>query len=337
MTDFFDQEPAVQIGRLEAAGRAALREWGIADASLDLIKHRENAVFRMTAGDRIGALRIHRHGYHTDAELASEIQWMQALSGAGIQVPEVIPTESGAPFVSYAADGLPGTMQIDLFEWIDGEQLGSVEEGVADASAVDRTFATLGELAAKVHNQAVSWSLPEGFTRHAWDADGLAGESPHWGRFWEIEAASDGQRALLTAARARIHDDLSALPKSPGTYSMIHADFAAENIMVDRGGIRLIDFDDAGFGWHPFELVTALIFIRDEPYYERAEAALIEGYRRHRPMTDEQLAMLPLFFLARSTTYVGWVHTRSETDTARELTPWLLDLACGLADDYLTT
>ena len=81
MTDFFDQVPAVQIGRLEAAGRAALREWGIADASLDLIKHRENAVFRMTAGDRIGALRIHRHGYHTDAELASEIQWMQALSG----------------------------------------------------------------------------------------------------------------------------------------------------------------------------------------------------------------------------------------------------------------
>ena len=77
--------------------------------------------------------------------------------------------------------------------------------------------------------------------------------------------------------------------------------------------------------------------MRDEPYYERAEAALIEGYRRHRPMTDEQLAMLPLFFLARSTTYVGWVHTRSETDTARELTPWLLDLACGLADDYLTT
>jgi Ser/Thr protein kinase RdoA (MazF antagonist) len=337
VTDFFEQEPAVQLERLETAGRAALREWGINDASLDLIKHRENAVFRMTAGDRTGALRIHRHGYHSDDELRSELQWMQALAEAGIQVPEIVPTTSGGSFVSYFAEGLPGTLQIDLFEWIDGKQLGSVEEGVTDESAIEETYRTLGELAAMVHNQAVSWTLPGGFTRHAWDADGLAGDAPHWGRFWEIEAASDEQRALLVAARDRIHEDLSALSKSPGGYSMIHADFAAENIMVDRDGVRLIDFDDAGFGWHQFELVTALIFIMDEPYFERAQAALIDGYRQHRQLTEEQLALLPLFFLARSTTYVGWVHTRSETDTARELTPWLLELSCGLADNYLTT
>jgi Ser/Thr protein kinase RdoA (MazF antagonist) len=335
MTDFFDQDPAVQIERLEAAGRAALHEWGIDDASLELIKHRENAVFKMTSGDRIGALRIHRHGYHSDAELKSELQWMQALSESGIQVPEFIPARNGNPFVSYRAEGLPGATQIDLFEWIDGEQLGSVEEGVADESAVDSTFGTLGELAAKVHNQAVSWTLPDGFTRHAWDAEGLAGETPHWGRFWEIEAASDEQRDLLVAARARIYDELSALPKSPGSYSMIHADFAAENIMLDRDGVRLIDFDDAGFGWHQFELVTALIFINGEPYFDRAKDALVDGYRKHRQLTDEQLTSLPLFFLARSTTYVGWVHTRSETETAKELTPWILDLACGFAKDYL--
>ena len=59
-----------------------------------------------------------------------------------------------------AADGLPGELQIDLFEWIDGEQLGSVEEGVADESEVERTFGTLGELAARVHNQATTWTLP---------------------------------------------------------------------------------------------------------------------------------------------------------------------------------
>jgi Ser/Thr protein kinase RdoA (MazF antagonist) len=289
----------------------------------------------MTAGARPGALRIHRHGYHTDDELRSELQWMQALSEAGIQVPEIVPTRSGDPFVSYEADGLPGALQIDLFEWIDGEQLGSVEGGVADEAEIERTFGTLGELAAKVHNQAVSWNLPEKFTRHAWDADGLAGESPHWGRFWEIEAATDEQRGLLARTRERIYEDLSAIPKSPGNYSLIHADFAAENIMVDRDGIRLIDFDDAGFGWHQFELVTALVFITEEPYFKRAEAALIGGYRKHRQMTDEQLALLRLFYLARSTTYLGWVHTRSETETARELTPWLLDLCCGFAEDYL--
>ena len=121
-------------------------------------------------------------------------------------------------------------MQVDLFEWIEGEQLGTVEDGVADASAVDHTFGNLGELAARVHNQAVSWQLPEGFVRHAWDAEGLAGERPFWGRFWEIRKATNAERDLLQRARERIYDELTALPKSPGSYSMIHADFAAENI-----------------------------------------------------------------------------------------------------------
>ena len=71
--------------------------------------------------------------------------------------------------------------------------------------------------------------------------------------------------------------------------------FAPENVMVDGGSLRLIDFDDAGFGWHLFGLVTALFFLCDEDYFDSAEAALIEGYRKHRSLTDEDLELLPLF------------------------------------------
>ena len=337
MTDFYDIDPARQAERLASAGRDVLGAWGIEDATLELIKHRENAVFKVENDGFRAALRMHRHGYHTDDELRSELQWMRALSAAGIKVPEVIPATSGALFVDYVADGLPGKLQVDLFEWIDGEQLGSVEAGVSDTAEVDHTFGVLGELAARVHNQAASWALPDGFTRHAWDAEGLAGEQPFWGRFWEIDSATVADRQLLERARDRVYRDLASLAKSPGSYSMIHADFASENIMVDGDDVRLIDFDDAGFGWHLFELATALYFIRGEDYFDRACEALIRGYRKHRPLTDEDLEMLPLFFLARGTTYVGWVHTRSETDTARELTPMLVEMACELADDYLTT
>lgn len=337
MTDFFTLEPAAQVERLEAAGHDALRQWGISGASLDLIKHRENAVFKVEKDGVRTALRIHRHGYHTDDELRSELQWMQALSDAGIKVPKIIPSDSGELFIDYYADGLPGELQIDLFEWIDGEQVGSVEGGVADETEVDRTFGILGELAGRVHNQAVSWTLPDGFVRHAWDAEGLAGDKPFWGRFWEIEAASKDQTDLLRRGRDRVYRELSELAKSPGKYSMIHADFAAENIMVDGDDIRLIDFDDAGFGWHLFELVTALFFIRGETYFDRAQDALIAGYRKHRQLIDEDLEMLPLFNLARSFTYVGWAHTRSETDTAKELTPMILGMACEFTEDYLSS
>jgi Ser/Thr protein kinase RdoA (MazF antagonist) len=335
MTGFFELTPEQQVRRFELAGHDALRQWGFSDASLELIKHRENAVFKVEKDNFRAALRIHRHGYHTNDELRSELQWMQALSESGVLVPNVIPTQSGDLFIDYSGDALPGKLQIDLFEWIEGKQLGSVEAGISDAAEVDAVYGSIGELAAKVHNQATSWQLPEGFVRHAWDAEGLAGENPFWGQFWKLAAASNPETELLERGRDRVFQDLSALAKSPDKYSMIHADFAPENLMVDGNEVRLIDFDDAGFGWHLFELATSLYFIQEEPYFQQAKDALIAGYRRHRQLTDTELEMLPLFFLARGFTYIGWVHTRHETETARELTPMLLKTACELAEDYL--
>jgi Ser/Thr protein kinase RdoA (MazF antagonist) len=327
--------PDEQARRMEIAGYQALTHWGQADATLDLIKYRENAVFKAENSQFKGALRLHRHGYHSDDELRSELQWMQALSHSGIKVPEVVPARSGDLFVKHSGEGLPGELQIDMFQWIDGTQLGTVEDGVSSADDVSQTFGAIGELAARVHNQASGWTLPTGFTRHAWDAEGLAGDNPFWGRFWEIESATPAQAELLSESRDRLLDDLHNVPKIAENYSMIHADFAAENVIIDGGDVRLIDFDDAGFGWHLFELVTALFFIQGEDYFADAQAALFNGYRKHRQLADEDLELLPLFFLARGTTYVGWVHTRSETETAKELTPLILDLVCGLAESYL--
>jgi hypothetical protein len=44
---------------------------------------------------------------------------------------------------------------------------------------------------------------------------------------------------------------------------------------------------------------------------------------------------MPLFYLLRSFTYLGWVHTRYETSAAVELAPMFADVTCGLAEEYL--
>jgi Ser/Thr protein kinase RdoA (MazF antagonist) len=204
MTDFYTLTPGDQAKRMEVAGHEALDHWGLSGATLDLIKYRENAVFKVESEQFRGALRLHRHGYHSDDELRSGLQWAQALSDAGIKVPDLVPTRSGDMFVRHAGDGLPGEIQVDLFHWIDGEQLGSVEDGVSNEDAVETTFAALGELAARVHDQASQWTPPAGFARHAWDAEGLAGENPFWGRFWEIEAATPAQTEILARCRDRL-------------------------------------------------------------------------------------------------------------------------------------
>ncbi|MEX2126118.1 MAG: phosphotransferase [Woeseia sp.] len=331
-------KPEDQARRMADIARRALQHWNLGDAELTLLKYRENAVFRVKEHDRRYALRVHRPGYHSDRALQSELQWIAALAEADIDVPRIVPTRSGELFAVSHAAGLGGPVQTDLFEWIEGHQLGSVETGVGgNPQSVRDTYRTLGELAARLHNHSARWEPPAGFVRHAWDEEGLAGGQPFWGRFWELPSLTGEQRRLLAEARNRVHRELAALPKTAASYSMIHADFAPENLLVDGERVRLIDFDDAGYGWHLFELVTSLYFIMDEPYFDQAQAALIDGYRSRRSLDDAQLTLLPLFFLARSFTYVGWVHTRPETETARQLAPMLVESCCGLAEAYLAT
>lgn len=97
----------------------------------------------------------------------------------------------------------------------------------------------------------------------------------------------------------------------------------------------LIDFDDAGFGWHVFELATALFWHTDRPYYRTIHDTLVAGYRSVRQLSAVQWQKLPLFLYLRGLTYLGWVQARSETKTARELAPMLIEKVVVLASKYL--
>ena len=318
--------------------RAALPRWNISAAGVTLLKLRENAVFRVDVpAGHTYVMRIHRHQYHSDAELESELKWLEALESAGIDVPQCIPAASGRLFETVSSSAVPGAWQVDLLAWVEGRAMGAFWSSASDdLETLTGNFRRLGELAARVHNQSAAWRLPSGFTRHAWDADGLVGETPFWGRFRELAALTHDQRRLLEAAQGRVHSDLLRLGKDAATYSMIHGDLVPENVLVDGDSLRLIDFDDAGFGWHQFEIATALISHLGRPYFERVRDAVVEGYRKHRCFPDSAVEQLPLFFLARSLTYLSWAHTRSETELARTLTPSFVETGCSLAEAYLS-
>ena len=117
---------------------------------------------------------------------------------------------------------------------------------------------------------------------------------------------------------------------------MIHADLTSDNVLVNGDRARLIDFDDAGFGWHLFEIATSLYFYSGQSSYGKIRDSLIEGYRTVRALRDEELEHLPLFLLARGTTYLGWAHTRDRFELSAEHVHRFVDLACTHAEDYLS-
>jgi Ser/Thr protein kinase RdoA (MazF antagonist) len=331
-------EAAAFLDEMQALALTALRAWDLEVATVAPIKVRENAVFRLDlAGGGRAVLRVHRCGYHSDDELDSEFAWMGALQSAGIAVPRVIRSRSGRNFEIVATPEGADARQIDVFEWIEGRQLGSVESGVSgEGAAIAEQYHMIGAIAARMHNHTAGWQPPVGFCRHAWDAAGLVGEQPFWGRFWELATLTTAQKSLLLRTRAKIAGELAAFGMKPDRYGLIHADLVPENLLVDGRRVQVIDFDDAGFGWHLFELATSLYFITGDGIYDTAREALVRGYRTERAMSDETLERLPLFLAARGTTYLGWVHTRRGSETARELTPFLVERACTVAEEYLT-
>jgi Ser/Thr protein kinase RdoA (MazF antagonist) len=327
-----------QAARITTLACEALKRWGITERAPEIVKFRENAVFRVLTPDgRPAALRVHRYGYHSDAELRSELLWMQALRASGISVPGIIPTRAGELFTIVVLDGVPEPRQADLLEWLDGAPLGTIETGLSSAvTDLRHAFGEVGRLVARLHNHATTWPLPHGFARHAWDTEGLIGAEPFWGRYWELDGLTESDRRLLEAARGHARTDLAAFGRAPETYGLIHSDFIMDNILLDGNRLSLVDFDDAGFGWHLFDLATALLWFHGDGRFETIQAALLEGYRRERELSDETLKRLPLFYLMRCFTYLGWVHTRRDAQSAREITPAVIGFARRFADDYLS-
>ena len=64
----------------------ALAIWGLQDFPATLVAARENLVYRIDAPQPL-ALRLHRRGMRSTAQLLSELEWMAALAERGLSVP----------------------------------------------------------------------------------------------------------------------------------------------------------------------------------------------------------------------------------------------------------
>lgn len=313
----------------------ALTHWGVADQRPELLKYRENAVFRVRLGDgRPAALRLHRAGYHGVDALRSELQWMAALGDGGLAVPQPITAVDGRLLVALPENGAFAAQHADVIGWMVGEPLG--ESGKALALPPERLgtiFAALGASMARMHDIADRWAPPAEFWRPAWDADGLLGERPLWGRFWDCDGLSSAQAAGLSALRHDLRRHLATLPTPAQDFGLIHADLVRENVLVAENAVTFIDFDDAGRGFRLFDIATALLKNRREPAYEAIQSALISGYRSRRALPDEALSHLPLFLVLRSLTYIGWFAARPELPGARERVRRYADETLALTED----
>ncbi|TPM35698.1 phosphotransferase [Mesorhizobium sp. B2-3-4] len=329
-------EPETEADVTELA-RRALQHWGVRDGKPELLKYRENAVFKVGMPDgQPAVMRVHRLGYHTDAALRSELQWMGFLQSAGVATPSPVATQAGDAFVLVSTPALAQPRQVDCLSWLEGRAVGArgVPFGYTPGQ-LRQIFAAMGRTIAHMHNVTTGWTPPAGFTRHAWNFDGFFGAAPNWGPFETSPFLDETRLALVLQARDKAMKALAGHERSARNFGIIHADLVRENVMIHDGAIRIIDFDDCGYGWHIYDLAVALYQNRQEPLYPMIEASLVEGYRQERDLTAQDIAALPLFAALRAFAFLGWVQSRVEGDITREVGLRMSDIAADVVIAYL--
>ena len=298
------------------AALEALKAFPIQLEDIQTIGHSENVTFRIIPRDNQThyALRLHRPGYNSLAELNSERQWTRALREAGLAVPESLTTFKGHHFYPVNIHATGERRLSGMTTWLAGIPLNEYLPGCTELKARERIYRQIGAMAAKSHNQSTSWKEPPGFQRRRLDAEGLVGEDPHWGRFWEHTALTRSESRLLQRTRQQLHIALGRHGMDPSTFSLIHADLNPDNLVFDNGNLAMIDFDDAAYGWHMYDIASALFEERNHPDFASLRASLFDGYQEHRPLGEREVHTLDLFLLIRGLALIGWFHQRPEHD-----------------------
>ncbi|MCH2166375.1 MAG: phosphotransferase [Oceanicola sp.] len=286
--------------------------WGPLDGAPRLVAERENAVYAVRLADgRQGALRLHRPGYRSRAEITAELRWTDALAAIGLPCPRPLACADGAL--------MPETEPCaSMVSWLEGTA------PQPDTALTAAHAHAVGLLLRQLHDSADSLPLPA-FPGVGWTFETLLGPEPRMGRFWENPALSARDQSLLKQTAEALP---RALEKSPlARMGLIHADPLRENMMLCATGLHLIDFDDCGTGVRGYDLGTALVQTVEAPGLEDRISALCDGYGLPDIQKD-----LPGFILLRALASCGWAMTRLPQHDPR--VRHYADRACALAQSW---
>ena len=318
--------------------RDALRAYGgHPDAAIELLNVSENATFLVSDPDAgPSVLRVHRLGYHSAQEIASELAWMDALRAeAGVRTPRVLPATDGRRIVTVTERGgaNPSTRHCVRFEFLPGREPGGESGGVLSGGH----FAELGEITARMHQHARRWPRPAWFTRFHWDYQAAFGPGARWGRWQDGIGVGPSERQVLTRLDSVLRSRLAAFGTGPERYGLVHADTRLANLLVHDESISVIDFDDSGFSWYLYDLGTSVSFFEHAPEVPVLVDSWLDGYHRSGQVPAADQAEIWTFIMFRRLLLVAWMGSHRGVDIAAELGAGYTRGSCDLAESYLST
>ena len=310
-----------RAARLRRLAVRALDAYPLADPELRFIADGENATFRVDATAPDGRdrflLRVHRparHGRDIDsaAAIGSELDWLTALrAGTSLLVPIPFRTIEGKLTTVAASPDVPEPRVCSVLRWMDGR--------IHTAAPRPVHLHRLGSVMARLHNHAGGWRVPPGFVRIRWDWETFFGNTMVYGGInaadaWDL--LPDDLRRKFARVASGMKGVMAHLGEGADSFGLIHADLHLDNALFWRDEVRVIDFDDCGFGYWLYDIAVALWELRLRNDYGDFRSALIDGYTQHRPLPPGSLAHLDDFIATREVAFGLWYTATAQVNPA---------------------
>ncbi len=296
-----------RIRRMRQLAQVALNAYDLADARFTFLRQAGNTLFqvhearptRNAKADRYAPgrylLRIHQPGYQAPAAVELELAWLSSMCrDADLPVPEPVLTLDGRLYTQVELPGIPEKRICSLLRWLKGH------EPKRERIRPDHYHA-LGKLVARLHDHAARWKPPAGLSKRKYDWDGLFRKEGEDGlpssEAWSLLPPEYVEPFEIISGKVK--QVMDQWGKGPDVYGLIHGDIGMEaNVLFWNGDVRVIDFDDSGFGYYVFDLSIVLEDSQDHQIQPRFRDALLDGYTRVRALSEEQLNNVDLFLAA---------------------------------------
>ena len=294
-------------------GEAAAR-YGIDRSSVAELGGFENFVFhcRHEGVERI--LRIAHSLRRSWEQVSAELDWLAYLAAEGLAVSPAVPSLRGSlcEKVGEADDYFTAT----VFEKAPGKPADDITWG-ADL------FSEMGRLMGRMHALTKGYQPPVKGRRPCWheESDGFA-----------ARYLPAGNEAIV-ARDCELAERMRALPAGRDAFGLVHLDFHRGNFLVDRGRVRLFDFDDCQYSWFVDDIAVALFYALPHDRHsvqgqEKARAFLrpfLDAYGRENELGEEWLERIPLFLKRREIDLYVVIHRSVDLSDPSEWTATFLD------------
>ncbi|HET9344387.1 MAG TPA: phosphotransferase, partial [Candidatus Limnocylindrales bacterium] len=193
-------------------------------------------------------------------------------------------------------------------------------------------------LIATLHGQGLGWRPPPGFVRPRVDTltspakRASIASSPTLPACTRVPTDGDADAALELVtmlisqdAGAAFKDALDlvwsttrGLADRSAAGVLIHADLHHENVLFHDGRIRVIDFDDCGWGYPLYDLAVELSEVTAREDYGRLSDALLAAYGRLQPLPPGYEADIAAFKVLRLMQILIWILESRDHPTFRD-------------------